>query len=169
MVAKIEIALKPELFDAEGAAVKAQAQDYFGIKIDSVRMINIITLDAEFTAAQLEEIRTKIFTNPVIHISGFDLLDIEFDWAVWVGFRPGVRDTAASTAREAIEDLLKIGFKGEEACYTSKLFCIRGKGLDERKIDLIARESLANDLIQQWKIFEKGNQEARRNIGLIVP
>ena len=169
MVAKIEIALKPELFDAEGASLKAQAQDYFGITVDSVRLINIITLDAEFTAAQLEEIRTRIFTNPVIHVSGFDALAIEFDWAVWVGFRPGVRDTAASTAREAIENLLKITFKEEEACYTSKLFCIRGKDLDEEKVNLIARESLANDLIQQWKIFEKGKQDARKNIGLTVP
>jgi len=169
MAAKIEIALKPELFDAEGASLKAQAQDYFGIIVDSVRMINIITLDAALTAAQLEEIRTKIFTNPVIHISGLDALAIEFDWAVWVGFRPGVRDTAASTAREAIEDLLKISFKEEEACYTSKLFCIRGKGLDEGKVNLIARESLANDLIQQWKIFEKSKHDARKNIGLTIP
>ncbi len=166
MVAKIEIALKPELFDAEGASLKAQAQDYFGITVDSVRLINIITLDAEFTAAQLEEIRTKIFTNPVIHVSGFDALAIEFDWAVWVGFRPGVRDTAASTAREAIEDLLKITFKEEEACYTSKLFCIRGKGLDEGKVNLIARESLANDLIQQWKIFEKGKPGRKKKYRL---
>jgi phosphoribosylformylglycinamidine synthase len=87
MVVKIEIALKPELFDAEGASLKAQAQDYFGITVDSVRLINIITLDAEFTAAQLEEIRTRIFTNPVIHVSGFDALAIEFDWAGWVPAR----------------------------------------------------------------------------------
>ena len=169
MTAKIEIALNPELFDAEGALLKAQARDYFGIAVDSVRTINILTLDAEFTTAQLEEIRTRIFTNPVIHVSGFDALAIEFDWAVWVGLRPGVRDTAASTAREAIEDLLKITFKEEEACYTSKLFCIRGKGLEEGKVTLIARESLANDLIQQWKIFNRENHEARKKIGLAVP
>ena len=36
-------------------------------------------------------------------------------------------------------------------------------------MSLIARESLANDLIQQWKIFDKGKQDARKNIGLTVP
>ena len=169
MVAKIEIALKPELFDAEGASLKAHAHDYFGLTLDSVRLINIVTIDAELTLPQLEEIRTKIFTNPVIHISGFAPLALAFDWAVWVGFRPGVRDTAGSTAREAIGDLLKISFKEEEACYTSRLYCIRGKSLNQKTLELIARESLANDLIQQWKVFEKGEKDARKNIGLTVP
>ena len=169
MVAKLEIALKPGLFDAEGAKVKSQSRDYFGIKLDEVRLINILTIDAAFSPEQLEEIRTQIFTNPVIHISSFEPLDIEFDWAIWVGFRPGVRDTAGSTAQEAIEDLLKIRFKNGEGCYTSKLFCIRGKGLKPEELELIARESLANDLIQQWQVFDRNNQSLRNQVGLKVP
>ena len=169
MVMRLEIAFKPELFDAEGASVKNQACDYFGIEIDAVRVVNIITFDTNLAEEQLEAVRTRIFTNPVTQISSFEPLDIPFDWAIWVGYRPGVRDTAASTAGEAIEDLLKMRFKEEEACYTSKLYCIEGKALDREHVERIARESLANELIQQWNIIEKGRRDVREEIGLTVP
>ena len=169
MVARLEISLKPELFDAEGEALKIQARDYFGIEIESARLVKIITIDASFTPHQLEEIRTKIFTNPVTHISSFEPLEVDYDWAIWVGYRPGVRDTAGSTAMEAIEDFFKLKFKEGEACYTSRLYCIRGKGLNQKQVELIARESLANELIHQWKVIEKGNRNLRKEIGLTVP
>ncbi|MBW1679507.1 MAG: phosphoribosylformylglycinamidine synthase subunit PurS, partial [Deltaproteobacteria bacterium] len=169
MAARLEIALKPELFDAEGEALKVQAHDYFGIDVESVRLINIITIDAQLPPLQLEEIRTKIFTNPVTHYSSFEPLKIKFDWAIWVGYRPGVRDSAGSTAMEAVEDLLKLKFREDEACYTSRLYCIRGKRLGREKVERIARESLANELIQQWKVIEKGGWELRERIGLTVP
>ncbi len=169
MVARLEISLKPELFDAEGEALKIQARDYFGIEIESARLVKIITVDASFTPHQLQEIRTKIFTNPVTHISSFEPLEVDYDWAIWVGYRPGVRDTAGSTAMEAIEDFFKLKFKEGEACYTSRLYCVRGKGLNQKQVELIARESLANELIHQWKVIEKGNRNLRKEIGLTVP
>ena len=68
MVMRLEIALKPDLFDAEGASVRSQARDYFGIEIDAVRVVNIITFDTNLAKDQLEAIREKIFTNPVTQI-----------------------------------------------------------------------------------------------------
>jgi len=38
MVARLEIALKPELYDAEGEGVKHRARDYFDLDLDSVRL-----------------------------------------------------------------------------------------------------------------------------------
>jgi len=46
MVMRLEIAFKPELFDSEGASMKIQARDYFGIEIDAVRLVTIITAAA---------------------------------------------------------------------------------------------------------------------------
>ena len=79
MVMRLEVAFKPELFDAEGASVKAQARDYFGIEIDAVRVVNIVTFDTTLSDEQLESIRVTIFTNPVTQISSFESLDIPFD------------------------------------------------------------------------------------------
>ena len=36
MAFQLEIALKPELFDAEGQGICRKAKDYFGITVDSV-------------------------------------------------------------------------------------------------------------------------------------
>jgi len=88
----------------------------------------------------------------------------DFDWLIWVGFRPGVRDTAGSTAREAIEDLLGIPFKSEEAVYTSKCYEIRGK-LTQDQAHRIAAELLANAAIQQWKIFSREDWDSERALG----
>lgn len=136
MAKRLEVALKPDLFDAEGESIKIQARDYFGIDLESVRLINIITIDAPLDFQQMKEIQTNIFTNPVTHISSFEPLNIEFDWAIWVGYRPGVRDTAGSTAAEAIEDYLKIPFREGDSCYIQALLCLREKsGSGESCID----------------------------------
>src|SRR5512137_2607179 len=127
MISRLEIRLKNNLIDAEGAGVRRKAKDYFGIEVDEIRVIRILMIDAALTSEQMEAARTRIFTNPVTEESSFKPLAQDFDWLIWVGYRPGVRDTAASTAVEAIEDLFKIKFKAKEAVYTSKLYLLQGK------------------------------------------
>jgi phosphoribosylformylglycinamidine synthase len=169
MVERLEIALKPDLYDAEGEGVKYKAKDYFGINLDSVRTVNVLTIDAELSNEQLEEVRTKIFTNPVTHQSSYSPLKMDFDWAIWIGYRPGVRDVQGSTAKEAIEDLFKQKFNPDEAIYTSKLYLIRAQGLAEDKADMIAKELLANDIVQQWKIFKSDTWDPNNGLGIIIP
>ena len=111
MPVRLEITLKPELFDAEGEAIRRKARDYYKIHLDEVRTIHVLTIDAQLTDEQLESVRHRIFTNPVSQVSSFKPLATSLDWAIWVGFRPGVRDNPGSTAVEAIEDLLKIRFQ----------------------------------------------------------
>ncbi len=115
-------------------------------------------------------VQTEIFTNPVTQVSSYDPLDIEFDWTIWVGFRPGVRDNPGSTAVEAIEDLLEFKFDADGAVYTSKRYCIKGADL---KIAGIWKKSpaelLANNIIQQWKIFSADQWNPAEGIGLIIP
>jgi len=166
---RLEITLKNELFDAEGEGVRQKAKNYFGIEIDQIRTIQVITMDAELLSDQLKTIQTEIFTNPVTQVSSFDPLPIEFDWSIWVGYRPGVRDNPGSTAVEAIEDILGIEFGPNEAVYTSKRYCLKGKDLTAENADKIAGELLANDIIQQWKIFTKEDWDPDVGIGLIIP
>jgi phosphoribosylformylglycinamidine synthase II len=166
---RLEIALKEHLVDAEGEGICQKANNYFGIKLDSVRTIQVVTIDAGFSEAQLSAVQTDIFTNPVTQISSYDPLNIEFDWCIWVGFRPGVRDNPGSTAVEAIEDLLHLKLDPDRAVYTSKRYCIKGRNLDAADIDKISGELLANNIIQQWKIYSSRQWDAAEGIGFIIP
>ncbi|MBW2064280.1 MAG: phosphoribosylformylglycinamidine synthase subunit PurS [Deltaproteobacteria bacterium] len=168
MVARLEITLKKDLVDAEGEGVKRKAREYFGFRIEEIRVIRALTIDAELAPGELETIRTQIFTNPVTEESSFSPIAKDFDWLIWVGLRPGVRDTAGSTAVEAIEDLLRISFKAHESVYTSKLFAISGE-LTKEHVETIAKEILANDIIQEWRIYSRRGWNPREGIGFIVP
>ncbi len=169
MAARLEITLKPELFDAEGESILRKARDYFGLSLEKVRIIHVLTIDAGLNEEQLEAIRKEIFTNPVTQLSSYEPLARDFDWIIWVGFRPGVRDTAGSVAMEAITDFLGYEFRDDEAVYTSKIYQIRAENLSAEDVDRIARELLANDTIQQWKIFSASEWNERTGIGIIIP
>jgi phosphoribosylformylglycinamidine synthase II len=166
---RLEITLKPELFDAEGEGLRQKAGDYFNIRLEKIRTVHILTIDADLTAGQLETIRTEVFMNPVTQVASYAPLNLPFDWAIWVGFRPGVRDNPGSTAMEAIEDILGIKTEPEEAVYTSRLYCIEGDGIKAQEVDMIAGELLANDIIQQWKIFSRESWDPEKGTGLNIP
>jgi phosphoribosylformylglycinamidine synthase len=166
---RLEIALKTHLADAEGEGIRHKARDYFGILLDQVRTVNVLTIDADLSPSQLELIQSEIFTNPVTQISSYDPLPIDGDWIIWVGFRPGVRDNPGSTAVEAIEDLLRVRLGKGETVYTSKRYCLKGRNLAAAEVDKIAGALLANDIIQQWKVFAKSDWNPSAGVGFIIP
>ena len=166
---RLEITLKPQLFDAEGEGVLRKASDYFGIQLQSVRIIHIVTIDADFSDIQMETLQHQVFTNPVTQISSYKPLPVEFDQIIWIGYRPGVRDNAGSTAMEAAEDILGIKFAPTQAIYTSKRYCLTGWNLTRENADKIAGELLANDIIQQWRIYDKDSWDPSKGIGYICP
>ncbi len=168
MVSRLEVALKDHLRDAEGDGVRKKTLDYLGIEVRDIRVIRVLTIDADLSPEQLETVRTSLFTNPVIEQSSYSPLAGAFDWIIWIGFRPGVRDTQGSTAVEAIEDLLETGFEPGENVYTSRLYVIQGE-LDRLDVETVAGEILANDIIQQWKVYDRAGWDPDRGIGFHVP
>jgi len=168
MAARLEIKLRPELIDAEGRGISRKASAYFGFKVTDIRVIRVLTIEADLKGDQLERVRTEIFTNPVTEESSFVPMAHDFDWLIWVGLRPGVRDPAGSTAVEAIEDLLSISFEQDESVYTSKIYEIRGD-LVRADVEAIAREILANDIIQHWRIFGRDDWDSARGVGMVIP
>jgi phosphoribosylformylglycinamidine synthase II len=168
MVARLEIALKRVLPDAEGAGIVKKARDYLRLRVDETRVIRVLAIDADLNQAQLETVRSRLFTNPVTEDSSFTPMARDFDWLIWIGFRPGVRDTAGSTAVEAIEDLLRVRFRAHEGVYTSKLYSIKGR-LTKVQAQTLAKEILANGIIQQWRIFSRRDWDPDVGIGYTVP
>ena len=168
MTCRLEIRLKKDLFDSEGAGVLKKAREYFDFTVRDIRVIRVLTIDANLDPTMMESIRAEIFTNPVTEESSYAPLSRDFDWLIWVGFRPGIRDTAGSTAKEALEDLLGMSLKEGEAVYTSKLYEIRGT-LTRDDLHRIASELLANDVIQQWKIFSRDDWRPESGVGFPTP
>ena len=160
MAVRLEIGWHPDLTDAEGEAVRRQAREYFGLDLTAVRVLRVLMLDVDLPAATLEAIRTDIFTHPTTQISGFAPLARDFHWAIWVGFKPGVRDTAGDVAREAIEAYLGRPLPDGAAVYTSKLFLLTGEDLTEPHVAALAKELLANDMVQEFRIFSHQTWDA---------
>lgn len=169
MAVRLEIGWRPELTDAEGEALRRKAREYFGLNLDAVQVLRLLTFDMDLSADELEGIRTQVFTNPVTQISSFSPLARDFDWALWVGFRPGVRDNAGATAREAIEAFLGRHLPPEAAVYTSKLYLLFGAYLNRDQAARLARELLANDLIQEFRLFSHEEWDPNHGVGLILP
>jgi len=169
MPSRLEIALKGHLIDPEGEGIRKKAKVYFGVEIARIRTVNVLTIDADLSPAQLENIQYNIFTNPVTQVSSYRPLPIDGDWIIWVGFRPGVRDNPGATAVEAIEDLLGLRLAPEEAVYTSRRYGLSGSGLSREEVEKIAGELLANDIIQQWRIWSAREWNPSEGIGIILP
>jgi len=169
MTARLEITLKSHLFDAEGASLCRKIGEYFGRQVGGARVIHILTLDTRLTDEELDAVRREIFTNPVTQHSSFSPLAKDFDWAVWVGFRPGVRDTAGSVAIEAISDFLGRPLASDECAYTSRLYLLSDAPFDRAEAETIARELLANDIIQQWKVYSDAEWDRKAGVGIMVP
>lgn len=171
MAVRLEIALKPHLFDAEGSELCRKIRDYFGWHVGAARVIRVIMLETSLTQQELEAIRTEIFTNPVSQVSSFRPLAAaaDFQWAVWVGYRPGVRDTAGSVALEAIADYLQRPLPRDAAAYTSKIFLLQNAALERHHVETIARELMANDIIQQWRIYHCDEWDPDEGVGMILP
>src|SRR4030042_4548583 len=144
MAARLEIGWQPELADAEGEAIRRQAREYFRLEIESVRVLKLLMLDLDLTEPELEGIRGEIFTHPLTQVSSFRPLARDFDGAIWVGYRPGVRDVAGATALEAIAAHLGRPLPPEAAVYTSRLFLFSGRRLTPKKLTRGARELVAH-------------------------
>jgi phosphoribosylformylglycinamidine synthase len=78
----------------------------------------------DFSAVELDQIGSQLI-NPVAQVFSVDKPTLaDFDYAIEVGFLPGVTDNVGTTARQTIEDF----FPGVEevAVYTSQLFFVSG-------------------------------------------
>jgi phosphoribosylformylglycinamidine synthase subunit PurSL len=173
MARRLEIGLKPGLPDPAGQGLMAKAKAYLGLPIQEARVLKLLTFDTALDQAQLEQVQTELFSNPVTEVSSFSPLAGEvlpgFDWALWVGYKPGVRDNAGATAIEAMSDELGRAFGPEEAVYSSRLFLLKAPKLSAEDAGAICRELLANSLVQLWRVIPKAEWDHSQGVGLMIP
>ncbi len=144
--------MKPGLPDPAGDATKQQIAEDLGVRVDEVHVIDVYTINATLSDGELERVRTELFTDPIIHNSTANAsLAANYDYVIEVGFRPGVTDNAGKSATEGIADTLGRSLAPGEAVYKSILYAIRG-GVTGQDCERIARDLLANELIERWVV-----------------
>ena len=174
MIRRLEVKFKDGFVDTRGERIKRKIANWLGIKVSKVRVVDIYTIDANLSPEQFETIRENIFLDPVTQVASYAQhhrdknLVADFDYLIEVGFLPGVKDTVGETSKGAIEDLLKRELKPNEAVYTSTQYLIKGENLTKDKMEHIARDLLANELIQHWKILSY-NEWQKQGIKPTVP
>ena len=166
---RVEVGLKPNIRDARGEKVKRRIINDLNIAVDSVNTVDVYTVDGDLAMEEMEKAATGPFLDPVIQeFSIGKPLSHDFDWAIEVGYKPGVTDNVGRTAREAVEILLQRKFKPEEGVYTSVLYLIKGK-LTRDQAECIATGLLANILIQRFEIKDRPSWNPDVGMGTTVP
>ena len=167
MAHKFEVGVKGKLTDSFGNSTLKSIHHNLGIKsLNSARVLKVFTIDKQLSTEQIERVRKELLNDPLVEHSSINHpLSFDFDFAIEVGFLPGVKDNQGDTAREAIEDLLAIKFAESEKVYTANLFLLKGK-LSPLEVEKIA-SSLFNPLIQT--AFTKSIQEFKKENGMNTP
>ncbi|MBI5229248.1 phosphoribosylformylglycinamidine synthase subunit PurL [Candidatus Micrarchaeota archaeon] len=166
MAHRIEVAFKEGVRDALGEGVRKRIVEHLGFEVNSVKTIDVYTIDAELDGEQLQELGENLFADSVTQVfSCGKPLAKDFDYLIEVGFRPGVTDNAGNTSRKAAEDILK---KTVEGVYTSKQYLLRGK-LDKQAAEEIARGFLANELIERWEVKSSAEFDFEKGMELVLP
>ncbi len=105
-------------------------------------------------------------TNPVTQKA--DQTPDDFDWALEIGFLPGVTDNVGNTAAELLS-LCADGNSGDDdnSCYSSRLYLIKGNASKEQ-IEQLA-EKISNKLIQRISIKSHEQYMSDGGMDIIIP
>ncbi len=169
MLARIEVAQRPELRDALGEKVARRMREDLGLSVESVRTIRLYLVEADLSGEELSAFASGPLCDPVTQIYAIDkplALVFGFDWLIQVGFRPGVTDNEGKVAREALELLLGRRLSNDENVYSLMQYLVKGQ-LSKKEAERAARELLANELIERWWIVSAEEFEVER--GLEIP
>ncbi len=111
-----------------------------------IRAIDVYTSENE---AAKNQAFAQSLANPVTQ--KIDETPKEFDWALEIGFLPGVTDNVGNTASELLA--LSANDEEETKCYSSRLYLIDGD-ITRAQINELS-EKIANKLIQRVTIKSK--------------
>jgi len=129
-----------------------------GFPVEELHLIDVYTIatsSRDFSPDELRQIGSQLI-NPVVQEFTVDqATNANFEYAIEIGFLPGVTDNVGATALQTIEDFSGTKFSGNEGVFNSQLYFARGRFAPEEIQQLAA--TLANPLIH--RIAVKTRQE----------
>ena len=170
MTVRIEVGFRQGIRDALGEKTRKRIIDNLGMQVQKVVTIEVYTVAGELTAEELHQAASGPLCDSIIQEFSINRpLAKNFDWLIEVGFRPGVTDNVGKTAREAIA-LLMGGTLGERKInvYTSRQYLLSGT-LTKADAERIARDLLANDLIERYQVVGKEEFDFQNGLPAVVP
>ena len=166
MLYRVETGPRAGLDDTQGRKTAQHLRKALNISVSGVRQIKVFTadgLDAAQVARLLDE---SIWHDPILQEASLEplpLLDPAADWFVEVGFRPGVTDNEARTARDTAAMVLDIP-RDSLRVYTAVQYRIssdKAAPLTHEQVDMLARDLLCNTLIQRYRIKSRQEWDAQ--------
>lgn len=170
-VFRIEVSSKNPFNDAIAAKIKRKINQHLNISVEEVYFIKVYLVEGNFSEEIIKIFAESALCDPVIqrycineHIALKS--DFSFDWILEIGYRPGVTDNEGKTAEEALSYILGRPLDpNKEGVYFARQLLIRGN-VTKDSIKTIAKDLLANELIERWFILSK--EEFLKN-GLFYP
>jgi len=149
------------------ADVKKRKIQSMGFHVEDVNLVDVYTLDDAVKDSELSNVAAML-SNPVTQEAGINQPKApeKFDYAVEVGFLPGVTDNVGTTAREIVEDRFKKHLEGQTV-YNSQVMFLSGNLTRDDAVKI--GDSFSNPVIQRASV--KSYDEFRRDKGMdaIVP
>jgi phosphoribosylformylglycinamidine synthase subunit PurSL len=120
----------------------------------SVNIIDVYSVQKKLINQQINKCG-EMLTNPVVQKYSINKINssISFDWAIEIGFLPGVTDNVGNTAKEIFADGLHLTFSQSDSVYFSRIYCLSGKFT--RKVIKCIADSLYNPIIERVIITNK--------------
>lgn len=162
---RIEVGFKEGVTDASGLTLQRRIRDDLRLRqIKEVRIIEVYTINEPLRESTLLTLAENLFSDQITQVFSIDSpLADKFSWLIEVGFKPGVTDNVGKSAKEGIEDILKRQLTGQ--VFTSRQYLLTGQ-LSREEVERIARDLLANELIERWEI--RDHQSWRRGRGIVM-
>src|SRR3989304_4470931 len=147
MVDRIEVITRTGDTRAEVRKRKIQS---IGFPVEDLTLVDVYTLDIPSGENELMSV-AHMLSNPVTQEVGINRPKTpeKFDYAVEIGFLPGVTDNAGTTAREIIEDGFKRTLKGQTV-YNSQVMFLSGNLTREEAVKI--GDSFSNPVIQRASV-----------------
>lgn len=76
----------------------------FSKKVDDVKIVDVYTIEGDLPKPDLERVKGMLANSVFQEGSVDDPVKTQFDYAIEIGFLPGVTDNVGNTAREAVSD-----------------------------------------------------------------
>ncbi|MBQ9536555.1 MAG: phosphoribosylformylglycinamidine synthase [Desulfovibrionaceae bacterium] len=156
MLYRIVIGLHQNQEDMQGVKIKHRMEQSLGLHVNQVRVYKVFTIQGLSLDQCTRLVTESVLHDPILQRAALDELieEPQPDWVIEVGFRPGVTDNEARTAREVAALALSID-RHAFAIYTATQYriCVDpALPLTETNLHSIASELLCNTLIQSYRL-----------------
>ena len=156
---KIEIRYREDIPDAIGKGLVGDVQDLGITGVEDIRTTQVYWVTGEAEAAVIERLCSELLADAVTQVYRYYPLESEKsapatngggEWIVEVRYKPGVTDTVGDSVMKGIRDM---GISGIQEVHTGHQYILRGSDLSRSEVEQISKRLLANELIQNIRIW----------------